>query len=98
MQMELNIEEVKKTDIKMVRDDLNSIMGIFMMGHFDKENEKVLENALSIKKEWLMRVNGKMIKEPVMGNLPIKMVKLNKVDLMKISTLVNNKTSLNTPN
>lgn len=45
------------------------------------------------------KVNGKMIKEPVMGNLPIKMVKLNKVDLMKkISTLVNNKTSLNTPN
>lgn len=61
MQMELNIEEVKKTDIKTVKDDLNSIMAIFTKVHFDKENEKVLENALSTKKEWHMKVNGKMI-------------------------------------
>ena len=35
MQMEPNIEEVKKTDAKMVRVDLNWTMVIFMKEHFD---------------------------------------------------------------
>ena len=50
-------------DTKMDRDDLNWTMEIFMKDHFDQENEKDLENVLSIKKEWHMKVNGKMIND-----------------------------------
>jgi len=35
MQMEPNIEEVKRMDTKMDRDDLNWTMEIFMKDHFD---------------------------------------------------------------
>lgn len=68
MQTGRNIEEARITGIKTVKADLNLTMAIFMKAHFDKENEKDLENALSIKKEWRMKGNGKMINVRVMDD------------------------------
>lgn len=63
MLMGRSTEEVKRMDVRMVKVDLNLTMGIFMKEHFDKENEKDLESVLSIRKEWLMKGNGKMIND-----------------------------------
>lgn len=80
MQMEPNIEEVKRTDAKMVRVDLNWTMVIFMKEHFDQEKEKDLENALSIKKGWPTKVNGKMINDKDMEDRYGQIKVLSKVN------------------